>query len=89
MPVRLELMQGEITDAVLDALEETNDGVRFEETTGGMVLITAPHNLSLSRTALAEAAGYDVPVDELNEVTVAIVGHTRYWGPDGFEITED
>lgn len=89
MPVRLELMQGELTGAVLDALEDTNDGVSFEETTGGMVLISAPRHLSLTRAALAEAAGYDVPVDELNEVTVAIVGHTRYWGPDGFEITED
>lgn len=89
MPVRLELMQGELTGAVLDALEDTNEGVRFEETTGGMVLISAPCGLSLTRAALAEAAGHDVPVDELNEVTVAIIGHTRHWGPDGFEITEE
>lgn len=89
MPVRLEMMQGDLTDAVLDALEGTNEGVSSEETAGGMVLITAAHNLSLTRAALAEAAGRDVPVDELNALTVAIVGHTRHWGPSGFEITEE
>ncbi len=89
MPVRLEMMQGELTGAVLDALEATNDGLRFEETTGGMVLISAPRNLCLTRAALAEAVGHDMPVDDLNAVTVCIVGRTKNWGPEGFEITEE
>lgn len=89
MPVRLEMMQGELTGALLDALEATNDEVHFEETTGGMVLISAPASLSLTRAALAEAVGYEIPVDDLNAVTVAIIGRTKHWGPDGFEITDD
>lgn len=89
MPVRLEMMQGELTGALLDALEATNEDVRFEETAGGMVLISAPRSLSVTRAALAEAVGHEIPVDELNAVTVAIIGHTRHWGPDGFEITEE
>lgn len=89
MTVRLEMMQGPLTDAVIEALEATNEKVSCEETNGGMVLITGEDGLTLTRGALCEAYGDEVSVESLNTVTVAIVGRTAHWGSDGFSIVED
>jgi len=83
------MMQGELTDALIDALRTLGNDVSVEETVGGMVLIREPQRLWVTREALSEAAGFDVPVATLNPLTVAIVGRTRYWTDEGFEITDD
>jgi hypothetical protein len=54
-----------------------------------MVLIREPNRLWVTREALSRAAGFDVSVAELNPLTVAIVGRTRFWTDEGFEITDD
>ena len=89
MSVRLDMMQGELTNALIDALQETGNDIEIEETVGGMVLIRATTRLSISRQDLEKAAGYKVSVAELNALTVAIVGHTKFWTDEGFEISEE
>ena len=75
--VAMELMKGEVADAVLEAVRETHDGVSVSELPG-YVIIEVKGRLDLEAEAVRDELGRDDWVmTDLNEIMHAFAGNVE------------
>jgi hypothetical protein len=73
--VSLELMKGEVADAVLEAIRERNDGVKVSDLPG-YIIIEVPDRLEVDAELVREHLGKsEWAMTDLNEIMAAFSGH--------------
>lgn len=73
--VSLELMKGEVADAVLEAIKERNEGVKVTDMPG-FVIIEVPDRLQVDAQSVRDQLGKsDWIMTDLNEIMAAFSGN--------------
>lgn len=80
--VAIELMKGEVADAVLEAVRETHDGVKVSELPG-YVIIEVKSRLDLDVEAVRDQLGRDDwAMTDINEIMSAFAGNVETFTVD-------
>lgn len=85
--VCMELMKGEVADAVLDAIRESNDGVKLSDLPG-FIVIEVPQRIAFDAQTVREHLGkLDWTMNDLNEVMHAFAGNIETYTADNFVLS--
>lgn len=80
--VSLELMKGEVAEAVLEAIEDNHEGVKVSDLPG-YIVIEVPHKIELDAEDVRECLGKgNWSILDLNEVMPAFSGNFEVYTKD-------
>jgi hypothetical protein len=83
----MELMKGEVADAVLEAIRESNEGVKISDLPG-YIIIEVPDRLEFGAEAVRDHLGrLDWSMKDLNEVMHAFAGQIETYTSDRFVLS--
>jgi len=83
----MELMKGEVADAVLGAIQESNDDVKVTELPG-FIVIEVPRRVAFDAQAVRDHLGRnDWTMHDLNEIMHAFAGNIETYTPDSFALS--
>lgn len=87
-PVGVDIQENEANRAVVDAIEATNEGCTVAHMPG-LVRITAPGRLVVTRESVEERLGREWETHEFQLAIVSYFGHIKEWDDDEIVIAWD
>ena len=87
-PVGVDIQESESNRALVEAIEATNDGCSVQHMPG-LVRISAPGRLVVTRESVEERLGREWETHEFQLAIVSYFGHIKEWDDDEIVIAWD
>jgi phenol/toluene 2-monooxygenase (NADH) P2/A2 len=87
-PVGVDIQESETNRSVVEAIELTNEGCTVKHMPG-LVRITAPGRLVITRESVEERLGREWETHEFQLAIVSYFGHIKEWDDDEIVIAWD